>query len=348
VNPTTAVLIRRGRQLGAALALAVLAAQFLSPMASASPVSQKRAEAARLADELERAENRLGIAAERVNVARIKVTTLQQQVADAEARMRDADRRAGLVKTELRHQAVNTYMRGGAPTAVANGGDPARASAYVRVLASAATDAIDEMRATRINMKQRRDELNRSRAQADAALEAVKADERAAVAADAQLRRTLAKVKGDLARLVAAEQNKRTARNQATATRRFGKESFGPIPGVSPGASAAVNTARAQIGKPYHWGGAGPDSFDCSGLTMYAWRAGGVGLPHSSSAQYSATTHVPLSAVQPGDLIFYYSDIHHVGIYEGGGMIIAATHTGDYVREMSMYYSPPVGAGRPG
>jgi cell wall-associated NlpC family hydrolase len=57
---------------------------------------------------------------------------------------------------------------------------------------------------------------------------------------------------------------------------------------------------------------------------------------------------VPLSAVQPGDLIFYYSDIHHVGIYVGGGQIIAATHTGDYVRQMSMYYSPPVGAGRPG
>ena len=117
---------------------------------------------------------------------------------------------------------------------------------------------------------------------------------------------------------------------------------------MSAGASAAVNFARAQIGKPYHWGGAGPDSYDCSGLTMMAWRAGGVSLPHSSQAQYSGTTHVPLSAVQPGDLIFYYGDISHVGIYVGGGDIIAATHTGDYVREMSMYYTTPAGAGRPG
>jgi len=347
VNPSKAVVLRRGRQLGALLVMAIVAVQMLAPVASADPLSAKRAQAARLADEIERAENRVSIAAERVNVARIKVDSLRSQVADAEAKMRDADARTGRVKTELRAQAVQTYMRGGQPLAAANGADPARAGAYVRLMATAATDAIDEMRATKINMAQRRDELNRSRAAADAALAAVKADERAANAADAALRASLAKVNGELASLVAAAQGRRTAKNEAAAKRRFGSEKFGPIPGVSAGASNAVNYARAQLGKPYHWGGAGPDSFDCSGLTMMAWKAGGVSLPHSSQSQYSSTTHVPLSAVQPGDLIFYYSDIHHVGIYVGGGQIIAATHTGDYVRQMSMYYSPPVGAGRP-
>jgi cell wall-associated NlpC family hydrolase len=290
---------------------------------------------------------RAGSAAEKVNVARIKVDQLRSGVVDAERKMQDADARAARVKDDLKAQAVQAYMRGGQPASL-TGNDPARADAYVKVLATQATDVIDEMRAVKINMAQRRDELNRAKSAADAALASVKADERAAMAADAALRSTLSKVKGELASLVAAEQNRRTGRNQAVAQRRFGTEKFGPIPGVSPGASAAVNYARAQLGKPYRWGGAGPDSFDCSGLTMMAWKAGGVGLPHSSQAQYSGTTRIPLSSVQPGDLIFYYSDIHHVAIYEGGGTIITAPRTGDVVKRASMYYTTPVGAGRPG
>ena len=85
------------------------------------------------------------------------------------------------------------------------------------------------------------------------------------------------------------------------------------------------------------WGAAGPDSFDCSGLTMWAWRAGGVSLPHYTGAQYGATTHIPLSAIQPGDLIFY-NGMEHVGLYIGGGQIIHAPHSGDVVKVSDMYY----------
>ena len=113
------------------------------------------------------------------------------------------------------------------------------------------------------------------------------------------------------------------------------------------GASAAVNTAKAQLGKPYVYGGAGPDNFDCSGLTMYAWRAGGVGLPHSAAMQYNAIAHIPLSALAPGDLVFYGSDLHHVGIYVGSGQMIEAPYTGANVRYASIYRSDLVGAGRP-
>src|SRR5205807_1566152 len=90
---------------------------------------------------------------------------------------------------------------------------------------------------------------------------------------------------------------------------------LGPPPPVGHGAAAAVSFAEAQIGKPYQWGAAGPDAYDCSGLTMMAWRAGGVSLSHSSQSQYSETTHVPISAMAPGDLLFFYSDISHVAIY---------------------------------
>ncbi len=121
----------------------------------------------------------------------------------------------------------------------------------------------------------------------------------------------------------------------------------GPIPAVKSGASAAVNTAKAQLGKPYVYGGAGPDNYDCSGLTMYAWRAGGVGLPHSAQMQYDAIAHIPLSALAPGDLVFFGSPIYHVGIYVGGGQMIEAPHTGAVVRYASIYRPDLFGAGRP-
>jgi cell wall-associated NlpC family hydrolase len=121
----------------------------------------------------------------------------------------------------------------------------------------------------------------------------------------------------------------------------------GPPPPVSSGAGAAVNTAKAQLGKPYVYGGAGPDNFDCSGLTMYAWRAGGVGLPHSAAMQYTAVPHVALTALQPGDLIFFGDPIYHMGIYVGGGQMIEAPHTGEVVRYASIYRPDLMGAGRP-
>jgi peptidoglycan DL-endopeptidase CwlO len=111
-------------------------------------------------------------------------------------------------------------------------------------------------------------------------------------------------------------------------------------------AAAAVAYARAQVGKPYCYGGEGPGCFDCSGLTMMAWAQAGVSLPHSSAAQYSVGRRISAGELQPGDLIFYYSPISHVSIYIGGGQRISATHTGDYVRVQSLG-SSIVGYARP-
>jgi cell wall-associated NlpC family hydrolase len=105
-----------------------------------------------------------------------------------------------------------------------------------------------------------------------------------------------------------------------------------PAPAPSSGAAAALAYARAQVGKPYLWGGSGPDAFDCSGLTMRAWEAGGISLPHYARAQYADTAHVAIADLKPGDLVFYGSDLHHVGIYVGGGQMINAPTTGSFVR----------------
>ncbi|AWW38035.1 C40 family peptidase [Streptomyces cadmiisoli] len=103
-------------------------------------------------------------------------------------------------------------------------------------------------------------------------------------------------------------------------------------------AERALAFARAQIGKPYVWGATGPDSYDCSGLTLGAWKAAGVSLPRTTYDQVNAGTTVSLAAAQPGDLVFFYDDVTHVGIYIGNGMMIHAPKPGTYVREESIYY----------
>ncbi|GAA1768773.1 C40 family peptidase [Nocardioides hankookensis] len=117
---------------------------------------------------------------------------------------------------------------------------------------------------------------------------------------------------------------------------------------VSGRAAAAVQYALAQVGKSYVYGAAGPSAFDCSGLTMMAWAQAGVGLPHSSSAQYSTGPHIAESDLQPGDLVFYYSPISHVGMYIGNGMIVNAENPSSGVRVTSLHAMPYVGAVRPG
>jgi cell wall-associated NlpC family hydrolase len=103
----------------------------------------------------------------------------------------------------------------------------------------------------------------------------------------------------------------------------------------------------AQQGKPYQWGASGPNSFDCSGLVMYAWAAAGVRLSHYVPSQYAETRHVSLDQIQPGDII-YYNGFGHDGIYIGGGQIIHAPHTGDVVRVADLYYvGNPIAASRP-
>ena len=111
----------------------------------------------------------------------------------------------------------------------------------------------------------------------------------------------------------------------------------------SGGAAAAIAFARAQIGDPYVWAAAGPDAWDCSGLTMGAWAAGGITLPHYSVAQYTQSTRITASQLAPGDLVFWGSSsnpssIYHVALYVGDGQIIHAPRTGRTVSQESMYY----------
>ena len=119
-----------------------------------------------------------------------------------------------------------------------------------------------------------------------------------------------------------------------------------PAPSPAGGAAAAIAFAEAQLGEPYVWGAAGPDSWDCSGLTAGAWAQGGTYLPHYSVAQYTQSTPISPSQLAPGDLLFWGSSndpssIYHVALYVGGGQMIHAPRTGRPVTRESMYYWIP-------
>ncbi|MCW2945347.1 MAG: hypothetical protein JWR24_2064 [Actinoallomurus sp.] len=119
------------------------------------------------------------------------------------------------------------------------------------------------------------------------------------------------------------------------------------IPGGSTKAIGAVRAALSQLGVAYVWGGATPgQGFDCSGLTMWAYRQVGVNLPHYGGDQWNAGIHIPRSQLEPGDLVFFYSDIHHMGMYLGDGKFVHAPHTGDHVRVADLSTRPFAGAVR--
>ncbi|MGN6130714.1 MAG: NlpC/P60 family protein, partial [Nocardioidaceae bacterium] len=118
-------------------------------------------------------------------------------------------------------------------------------------------------------------------------------------------------------------------------------------PAASGSAAAAVAYAMAQVGKAYVWGGTGPSGYDCSGLTMMAWQQAGVSLPHSAAAQMSSGTPVSLSQLQPGDLVFYYSPVSHVGMYIGNGKIVNAENPSVGVAIAPVRLMPVAGAVRP-
>jgi len=121
------------------------------------------------------------------------------------------------------------------------------------------------------------------------------------------------------------------------------------VPPVSGKAGIAVSAAYGQLGVPYRFAAESPGvAFDCSGLTKWAWGRAGVYLPHQSGAQFRSSPQVPKDQAQPGDLIFYYSPIGHVGIYVGGGQMIHAPQTGDVVKLSTVHWNKVVGVSRPG
>jgi cell wall-associated NlpC family hydrolase len=210
-------------------------------------------------------------------------------------------------------------------------------------------------------------QVQTARDKATALLASLEAAQRAALAkAEAQARaRAQAQAAAALAQARAAAARSRAAAAAAAKARSTSKprtahrvshpvvHRSGGSAGSSGGSAGGsigrrvVAYALAQVGDSYVWGATGPSAFDCSGLTMRAYAQVGVSLPHSSSAQYHSGRHVSAGQLQPGDLVFYYSPIHHVAIYIGGGSIVHAANPGEGVTIASLYSMPFAGAVRP-
>ncbi|MGW7362554.1 NlpC/P60 family protein [Streptomyces sp. NPDC054841] len=162
------------------------------------------------------------------------------------------------------------------------------------------------------------------------------------------IRKKLAAAETLLAQLTAAQ---RAAYNgqDGTPTGRADRDAARTVPGA-PAANAraaqAVTYAYGALGKPYVWGATGPSAYDCSGLTQAAWRAAGVSLPRTTYTQINAGRSVPRSQLAPGDLVFFYSGISHVGLYIGGGRMIHAPRPGAPVRIAPIDEMPYAGATR--
>jgi cell wall-associated NlpC family hydrolase len=110
----------------------------------------------------------------------------------------------------------------------------------------------------------------------------------------------------------------------------------------------AVTVALSEVGRPYVYGAAGPNAFDCSGLTEYAYGQAGISLPHNTVQQFDVTAHIGAAQLQPGDLVFFYSGLSHVGVYLGGGQMVDAPHAGAAVRvETMQWFGPITGASDP-
>ncbi|MEU7055261.1 NlpC/P60 family protein [Streptomyces sp. NPDC046197] len=214
-----------------------------------------------------------------------------------------------------------------------------------------ATQSLETLSESQGDIKTAKATVQKKLADARELLSKLNTEEKARLAAiEEQKREQAARRAAELAKQQAQEQAaQRQNSTSAPATGTSGSAGPAGSSGSSTGSSSsgssytskadkALAFARAQIGKPYVWGATGPGSYDCSGLTQAAWRAAGVSLPRTTYDQVNAGTTVPLSEARPGDLVFFYDDISHVGLYIGNGMMIHAPKPGAYVREESIYY----------
>lgn len=351
---------------------AVLASAFLVGTLVAVParshadsLADKKAEALRIERELETRGRELSLVTERYNQARLVADAATVEVLNARKRLSETEAATTAARRRFNAQMVAMYKGEHAPDPM-GAVDVARISQlsvrskYAAVVSDQSARILDDFHALRVQQQQEQDQLQRSRDSAQAAANAVAKEQREVAVLMSAQRVLLAQVQGEVAQLVAAEQRRR----QEEAERRAREElerrrsirrpdsgstvRTGPPPAPHPRAGVAVATAKAQLGKPYLWAADGPDSFDCSGLTMYAWAAAGVPMPHSSGAQYSRFPHVSIDELAPGDLLVYGSPIHHVGMFVGGGQMVNAPQTGETVRISSIYRDDFVGAARPG
>lgn len=351
-----------------------------SSAALTDDIAAKREEAARIADEVEGLGARASIAVEEYRQAQARLTEADAVLFETRRRVDDMRRLHETTRAEADERIVAMYQGESAPNPMTfldarNARELGTRQHYAGLVAKRDRGTLDRLGAEQdaLNEEEQRLVVQREEVAVQTQTLAVRQDEVEAAMAERQA--ALEQTQGELAALVAEEQRRRQAEEEArareaarrrAATRtaslrtapggidvvpaltRASSVPPGEVPPVHPRAREAVQAAVDKIGTPYQWGANGPDAYDCSGLTTYAWGSVGVRLPRSSWMQQEALPPVPFEAIQPGDLVFYGSPVHHVGIYMGDGTMVNAPYTGTEVRVDSIYRHDYAGAGRPG
>ena len=354
---------KRARSLRALCALGLAALAVVGPGAlSQSNAAPSQAELDAAKDRLLALEREVEIVIERYNLVSERLEDIQGDISSTELVVDQLEHRMSGREEEAETLAREMYKSGpvGGMEAVLSSDSLAEMDArlaYIQTSEEANTAVFERLAADRSLLEDKLVELEDARAQASAAEAnlAELTDEIESKIADQEdevddLRAAIerAEEREAAAEAAAAEAAAEAAGVPPPPTT---SGDTGPPPSGAPapnaGAQAAVDAALSQVGKPYVWGAEGPDSYDCSGLTLWAWAHAGVSLPHNSGMQYAATARVAQSDWQPGDLLFYGSPIHHVSMYIGNGQMVEAPYSGSQVRVVSAMRSDYVGAGRP-
>ena len=352
----------------------VVAALALAPLAAGgSPIDDKKAEAARLQAQIDANGATIDALSEQYNGAIYHLSKIDAQIAEAQARVQTAQDNFDQLRQQVGTRAAAIYMGAGSDDPlsaidVQSINDLGARSKYAAAATSRDRALMSRLTTSKEALQTQRKELDKERAQAQSEKDKLSTARADLQTANAQQQNLLSKTNTDINALVKKAQDdaraaqaaiaaEAAARQRAVATSSGGGGGggrsgisipVGSIPPTSPRATVAVNFALAQVGKPYAYATSGPNTYDCSGLTAASWGAAGVSLPHYSGAQYDMLPHVPLSAIQPGDLLFRGpGGSQHVEIYIGNGMVVTAPHTGDFVKVAPMGSVLPMAA-RPG
>ena len=329
------------------VALTLLASFLLTfvfaPLATASPISQKKARLREVQAKLQTVYAKADMAVEKYNQANSQLQTVRQQIKENEHLLKVAEYNLDVAKEQLQTRAQTIYKT--------------RDVGFVDVLFASSTfddlvtqlnamerfgnsdvDTVNAITAYRTDIKDRRIKLDADKKAADKLVAERAAQKDQVLSLQSQLESMTQGIKADIKRL--EDQQAAAARAAAAAAAAgatdtsTGNAPSGNIDPGGPGHPEVVAIAARYLGVPYVWGGASPSGFDCSGLAMYVYGQIGIGLSHGATDQQRASHPVSISNLQPGDLVFFggpsYS--HHVGIYAGGGSMIDAPHSGAVVR----------------
>jgi cell wall-associated NlpC family hydrolase len=329
----------------AAIGLLVLAVTGI-PDASAAPQPTLSEVQARIDQLNVKAEQ----VTERYDTTKEQLASLKVRVEAAQTRLAEERRLIALNRAALGRLAAESYQRGPLDSlSVFLSSDPdtyLESAGLVQTLAQRQVTAVQRLQSAERRMALDTAQVTTQKKSVASAVASLQADRTTIV-------RTLAMAQAQLDSLKAAQRRtlERASRSAVRGARTVlaggGDCASVGIKAPSMQVQKVIDFACAQLGEPYQFGADGPSSWDCSGLTMKAWAAGGVSLPHSSSMQAGYGTRVSVSELQPGDLVFYYSPIHHVAIYIGNGLVIDAPHTGAFVNIRDMRLAQITAAVRP-